>query len=580
MTTDTANVSLPSGRMSVMDIYSLGAVSQQQRDSAYYSSDYEYCHEYQVVQLQTSMDTSVSTSLDTSLATSMSPVKDATTHTSPDTSMSTARNHSVDHEKGGSSSDEAIAIRDSPPSSPEPSGPPSPSSSPTRQPLTQAFHRMRQYTPVSPQPPVTHHRHLASPTRQARTKPLPCVPNDSSRRSAQSSVFRNSAYSGFRLPHKLPPATPVIIEALPTPSSPMGWDEEAVDQPPMVSAPSVSEPGAVQEFWPAKTASPFVDPSDAGDYFQPQRRSRKYSEGNIRELYKYRRSYRADSAQSTPGLPALLSPPPPESSLSSLRNETPPPAIHRHSLPTPSAVPRQQSTFRERPNRHTFLISDDKYPSSHFSLDAYKNQSWLDEAHEIYDMALSADPPKTTSVLSSFALARSPFRDSRSHASLFGPSHSLSLTDSAIHSTLSGETVHTPHGQREFYRVAGCRCSQFKFSGDYKRHWMLEPALASYITALLVFLGLAFVAGTSFGGVCFSYACHKVNICSRGLTAARPVCAPLGIEGSTAMMATGVVCGVLLALTLFHRRRIRQKQVERHRRLSGQFCKCMKLPLV
>ncbi|KAJ1927945.1 hypothetical protein IWQ60_002501 [Tieghemiomyces parasiticus] len=519
-----------SNRMSVADIHRLGTPPGHPRDLMTCSSDYEFCDDYTVVPISGSL----------------APQR--------------PRHHPLPTLAKLSPRDEAVSLGSFATESIEPAAPNSPARPIREKPLPQ---------PPSPGTPVPA-------TRSAVSSPV---------------MYRSSAYSGFRPPtQSLPSVSPVSPQrALPTPT---GLDRSALATSVDLSLPTPSPPmpaAAVDTPYDLLPPPPFTDCSSDGGHDGPTgpRRPRKYSEGNIRDIPKLRNSYRgvsgsvpvlaADYLDVCEPLPAARSSPPsPADTISASVPVLPLVGDSRPTLTTRHSHPAAFSRPALPPSRRSFLLSDEKYPASLSSPGHLRDEAWLEAALGVFDVP---PPPsrRSVSAVSGYVLAQPPKR--QSSTSFAGPTASTASFARSLLPSVSEDTVAAPHSGSS---AAPCAAPYFSMgltsfvSGRplaRPYHWLFDPKLTRYITAAIVFLAVAFVVGTVYGGACFSYACHQHGLCSRGFDAGRPFCKPLGIEGSTALLAVGVVSGIVLAVGLYRRRVVGRKLAAKLQRYSHCRCK-------
>ncbi|KAJ1970247.1 hypothetical protein IWQ62_000074 [Dispira parvispora] len=281
---------------------------------------------------------------------------------------------------------------------------------------------------------------------------------------------------------------------------------------------------------------------------QSLRRGRKYSEGDIKELYKQRQRYRQgmEDSQIIHQSGTLSTPSGPLATASVV--------THRYNHPSP--LPRRQKAlYREPATRHTFLLVDDKYPNSKFPLARYQSQQWLGEAHELFD-------PLATEAADQSMWSNSVERISAStpHFSHLSYPYNSRSSMSRPPWSVSGDTM----GSGLAKGIASAS-SLHHFGlahipgNELYTHWLLSPRLAPYLKWAMGFLLIMGLVGTVYGGMCFSWACKYFKICSAGAEFPKSACKPLGIEGSTAILATGVVFILAFVVTIYKLQRVKAK---------------------
>ncbi|KAJ1656303.1 hypothetical protein IWQ61_004101 [Dispira simplex] len=297
---------------------------------------------------------------------------------------------------------------------------------------------------------------------------------------------------------------------------------------------------------PSPTRKPWVHSPTSAQ--QSLRRGRKYSEGDIKELYKQRQSYRQCMEDSQIIHQPSNSPTP------GGQSATPSVVTHRYSHPTP--LPRRQKAlYREPATRHTFLLVDDKYPNSKFPLTRYQSQQWLDEVHDLFGplSAENADQSMWSDSVDRIS-ASTPHSNHNSYPYISRgsmPRPPWSSSGDTIGSSLAKDI--SPASSLHRFGLAHIPGSE-----PYT-HWLLSPRLTPYLTWAMGFLLVMGLVGIIYGGLCFSWACRYFNICSAGVEFPKSACQSLGIEGSTAILATGVIFILAFIFTIYKRQRVKAK---------------------
>ncbi|KAJ1982805.1 hypothetical protein H4R35_000164 [Dimargaris xerosporica] len=293
-------------------------------------------------------------------------------------------------------------------------------------------------------------------------------------------------------------------------------------------------------------------------------RSRKYSEGNIRDLYKVRQSFRLSgnphmtgasyaSTRNSPTAPMNPSSPSPSPS-------------HRYSVPYPTTQAGQSPTSHQAHSPAKVHTSDKATPAPNAQGDG-RAEPWSQASHA------AAIPPGAEHVLGFPGLVNQEKQmqpGGHPSQSLLHPAGARwgapGQKTRSEDTVLGGDSGPTMHLSCDCYKDAST------LRVEPKVYWDVTPNYWYLITTALALLCLASVIGVVYGGICFSYACHKYRICPAGLDMAHNGCDKLGIEGSTVMLAAGFICGVLFVYGVFKRRRlIRKKEESRKLGYYGKF---------
>ncbi|KAJ1984980.1 hypothetical protein H4R34_000324 [Dimargaris verticillata] len=293
-------------------------------------------------------------------------------------------------------------------------------------------------------------------------------------------------------------------------------------------------------------------------------RSRKYSEGNIRDLYKVRQSHRFSGGPRASFASYTLTNNLSTAQISPLGSSQPAP--HRYSVPCPSTLVGQSPTLHQA-QRHSMVYGGDMITPSPGAHGDGRVEPWAQAFHA------AAIAPGVEPALGSPGLNSHGEQVQRGgHQSQSFPPPAGARWGPSAQLTRSEDTVHGGDCGPEVQLSCDSRKGVSTLRVEPKVYWDVTPNYWYLITTALAFLCLASVVGVVYGGICFSYACHKYHICPAGLDMARNGCDKLGIEGSTVMLAGGFICGLLFVYGVFKRRRlIRKKEESRKLGYYGKF---------